>query len=101
MRRFLDGIKDIECLKLYGDFDTDDRAAVVSLNLGEYDSSEVSDELSYTYEISTRPGAHCAPLMHESMGTVDQGMVRFSFSWFNTEDDVDTAIRALHELVEE
>lgn len=101
MRRFLDGIKDIECLKLYGDFDTDDRAAVVSLNLGNYDSSEVSDELSYSYEISTRPGAHCAPLMHESMGTVDQGMVRFSFSWFNTEEDVDTAIRALHELVEE
>ncbi|MBQ6833492.1 MAG: aminotransferase class V-fold PLP-dependent enzyme [Lachnospiraceae bacterium] len=101
MRRFLDGIKDIECLKLYGDFDTDDRAAVVSLNLGDYDSSEVSDELSYSYEISTRPGAHCAPLMHESMGTVDQGMVRFSFSWFNTEEDVDTAIRALHELVEE
>jgi len=101
MRRFLDGIKDIECLKLYGDFETDDRAAVVSLNLGEYDSSEVSDELSYTYEISTRPGAHCAPLMHESMGTVDQGMVRFSFSWFNTEEEVDVAIRALHELIEE
>lgn len=101
MRRFLDGIKDIPCLKLYGDFDTDDRAAVVSLNLGDYDSSEVSDELSYSYEISTRPGAHCAPLMHESMGTVDQGMVRFSFSWFNTEEDIDTAVRALHELVEE
>lgn len=101
MRRFLDGIKDIPCLKLYGDFDTDDRAAVVSLNLGDYDSSEVSDELSYNYEISTRPGAHCAPLMHESMGTVDQGMVRFSFSWFNTEEDIDTAVRALHELVEE
>jgi len=101
MRRFLDGIKDIECLKLYGDFDTDDRAAVVSLNLGDYDSSEVSDELSYSYEISTRPGAHCAPLMHESMGTVDQGMVRFSFSWFNTEEEVDVAIRALHELIEE
>lgn len=101
MRRFLDGIKDIPCLKLYGDFDTDDRAAVVSLNLGDYDSSEVSDELSYNYEISTRPGAHCAPLMHEAMGTVDQGMVRFSFSWFNTEEDIDTAVRALHELVEE
>ena len=101
MRRFLDGIKDIPCLKLYGDFDTDDRAAVVSLNLGDYDASEVSDELSYNYEISTRPGAHCAPLMHESMGTVDQGMVRFSFSWFNTEEDIDTAVRALHELVEE
>ncbi len=98
MRRFLDGVRDIPSIKLYGDFDTDYRAAVVSLNLGDYDSSEVSDELSYTYGISTRPGAHCAPLMHESMGTVDQGMVRFSFSWFNTEEEVDAAVRALKEL---
>lgn len=101
MRRFLDGISDIPSLKVYGDFDTDERAAVVSLNLGDYDSSEVSDELSYTYGISTRPGAHCAPLMHQAMGTVDQGMVRFSFSWFNTEEEIDMAIRALHELAEE
>lgn len=101
MRRFLEGISDIPCIKLYGNFETDHRAAVVSLNLGEYDSSEVSDELSYTYGISTRPGAHCAPLMHQSMGTVDQGMVRISFSWFNTEEEVDTAIRALHELAED
>ncbi len=101
MRRFLAGISDIPSIKLYGDFETDYRAAVVSLNLGEYDSSEVSDELSYTYGISTRPGAHCAPLMHQSMKTVDQGMVRFSFSWFNTEEEIDIAIRALHELAEE
>ena len=101
MRRFLDGISDIPSVKLYGDFNTDHRAAVVSLNLGDYDSSEVSDELSYTYGIATRPGAHCAPLMHQSMGTVDQGMVRFSFSWFNTEEEIDAAIRALHELAEE
>ena len=101
MRRFLDGIKDIPSVKVYGDFSTDHRAAVVSLNIGNYDSSEVSDELSYTYGIATRPGAHCAPLMHQSMGTVDQGMVRFSFSWFNTEEEVDFAIRAMHELAEE
>ena len=101
MRRFLDGIREIPSVKLYGCFDTDERAAVVSLNLGNYDSSEVSDELSLTYGISTRPGAHCAPLMHQSMGTVDQGMVRFSFSWFNTEDEVDTAIKAVRELAEE
>lgn len=56
MRRFLDGIKDIPGLKLYGDFSTDQRAAVVALNLGTYDSSEVSDELSFEYGISTRPG---------------------------------------------
>ena len=61
----------------------------------------MSDELSYTYGIATRPGAHCAPLMHKAMGTVEQGMVRFSFSWFNTEEEVDIAIRAMHELAEE
>ena len=59
-----------------------------------------SDELSYRYGISTRPGAHCAPLMHQSMGTVDQGMVRFSFSWFNTKEEVDLAIQAIRELAE-
>lgn len=101
MRRFLNGIADISSIKVYGDFETDERAAVVSLNLGDYDSSEVSDELSYTYGIATRPGAHCAPLMHQAMGTVEQGMVRFSFSWFNTEEEVDIAIRAMHELAEE
>ena len=101
MRRFVAGVKEIPSICLYGNFDTDERAAVVSLNIGDYDSSEVSDELSVTYGISTRPGAHCAPLMHTSMGTVDQGMVRFSFSWFNTEEEVDTAVRALKELAED
>ncbi len=101
MRRFLKGVEEIPGIRLYGDFSTDDRAAVVSLNLGDYDSGEVSDELSYTYGISTRPGGHCAPLMHEAMGTVEQGMVRFSFSWFNTEEEVDAAIAALKELSED
>ena len=101
MRRFYDGIKDIPGVKIYGDFSTDHRAAVIAINIRDYDSSEISDELSFTYGISTRPGAHCAPLMHESMGTVEQGMVRFSISWFNTEEEIDEAIRAVREIAEE
>ena len=101
MRRFYEGVTKIPSVKVYGDFSTDDRAAIVALNIGDYDSSEVSDELAVTYGISTRPGAHCAPLMHQSFGTVDQGMVRFSFSYFNTEEEVDTGIRAVRELAEE
>lgn len=101
MRRFYDGIKNIPGVKVYGDFSTDYRAAVVAINIRDYDSSEVSDELSFTYGISTRPGAHCAPLMHESMGTVEQGMVRFSMSWFNTEEEIDRAIEAVREIAEE
>ena len=65
---------------------------------GDYDSSQVSDELFVTYNIATRPGAHCAPLMHRALGTVRQGAVRFSFSHYNTPQEVDTAIAAVREL---
>lgn len=101
MWRFYEGLKEIPGVKVYGDFSTKNRCAIVTLNIGDYDSSEVSDELLTEYGISTRSGGHCAPLMHEALGTVEQGAVRFSFSHYNTEEEVDTAIRAIRELAEE
>lgn len=101
MWKFYNGVKDIPGVKIYGDFETEDRCPIVTLNIVDYDSSEVSDELLMTYGISTRPGAHCAPLMHKALGTVDQGAVRFSFSHFNTEEEIDAAIAAIRELAEE
>ncbi len=101
MWKFYNGVKDIPSVKVYGDFSGAERCAVVSLNIGEYDSSEVSDELLMTYGISTRAGGHCAPLMHEALGTVEQGAVRFSFSHYNTDEEVETAIRAVKELAED
>ena len=101
MWKFYHGVKNIPGVKVYGDFETEKRCPIVTLNIGDYDSSEVSDELLMTYDISTRPGAHCAPLMHEALGTVEQGAVRFSFSHYNTEEEVDIAIRAIRELAEE
>lgn len=100
MRRFYDGVKEIPGIKIYGDFSVRERCPIVALNLGEYDSSEVSDELFMTYGIATRPGAHCAPLMHRALGTVEQGAVRFSFSHYNTEEEIDAAADALRELAE-
>lgn len=101
MKRFYEGIKEIPGVKIYGDFSNMDRCAVVSLNIRDYDSGEVSDALLTDYGISTRSGGHCAPLMHEALGTVEQGAVRFSFSHYNTEEEVDMAIRAICELAEE
>ena len=101
MWRFYNGVKDIPGVKIYGDYSQKERCAIVTLNIGDYDSSEVSDELLMEYNISTRSGGHCAPLMHKALGTVEQGAVRFSFSHYNTEEEVDTAIRAIRELAEE
>ncbi len=99
MWRFYEGIKEIPSIKIYGDFCRQkERCPIVALNLGDYDSSEVSDELFMTYGICTRPGAHCAPLLHAALGTEKQGAVRFSFSHYNTEEEVDVAIAAMWEL---
>lgn len=97
MFRFFNGIKDIKDIKIYGNFENK-RAAIVTFNIGDIDSAAFSDELSLYYNISTRPGAHCAPLMHKAMNTVDQGAVRFSFSHYNTEEEIDTAINAVKEI---
>lgn len=97
MFRFYNGIKDIKNIKIYGNFENK-RAAIVTFNIGDIDSAAFSDELSLYYDISTRPGAHCAPLMHKAMNTVEQGAVRFSFSHYNTEEEIDTAINAVKEI---
>lgn len=99
MRRFYEGVSAIPGVTVYGDFDAP-RTAVVALNIRDYDSGEVSDALAQDYGIATRPGAHCAPRMHRALGTERQGAVRFSFGWFNTEHEIDTAIRAVKELAE-
>ncbi len=99
-KRFYEGVRDVPGVTVYGDFSLA-HAAIVALNIGDRDSGEVSDILSERYGIAVRSGAHCAPRMHEALGTKDQGAVRFSFSWFTTEQEIDTAIRAVQEIARE
>lgn len=100
MDRFYQAVSAMDGVTVYGDFSQARRSAIVSLNIRDYDSAAVSDELSETYGVATRPGAHCAPRMHQALGTTDRGAVRFSFSWFNTQEEVDEAIRAVGQLAE-
>lgn len=112
---FYNEVTKIDGIKVYGDFSwvgldiTNPtigasnasplgHAAIVSLNVKDYDSGEVSDALSNDYGIGTRPGAHCAPRLHIALGTKNQGAVRFSFSYFTTHEELDTAINALKEI---
>jgi cysteine desulfurase family protein len=100
MRRFYEGVKGLPGLKIYGDFSDPEkrRAPIVGLNLGDVPAAVVSDILATDFDIATRPGAHCAPLMHRALGTVDQGIVRFSFSTMNSVSDIDAGIAAIEEL---
>jgi len=98
MWAFYTQVREIPGVTVYGDFTDFNRCAIVSLNVRDYDSGEVSDALSSEYGIATRPGAHCAPLMHKALGTVEQGAVRFSFSHYNTKEEINIAVSALREL---
>ena len=98
LRRFYEGVHDVDGVTVYGDFSTWDRAPVLALNIRDEESSEVADMLAENYEIAVRAGAHCAPRMHAALGTVEQGAVRFSFGYYNTEQDVDAAIAAVREI---
>ncbi len=100
VHRFCEGVRGCENVRLYGDFSAP-RVAVVSLNIGSLDSGEVSDWLAEEYGIATRPGAHCAPRMHEALGTQKQGTVRFSFSISNTMEEIDEVVRAVREIARE
>lgn len=97
-RSFYRRVKEIPGITVYGDFTSPNRCAIVALNVRDYDSGQVSDVLAEHYGIATRPGAHCAPLMHQALGTVEQGAVRFSFSHFNTEEEIQIAVSALRKL---
>ena len=74
---------------------------VTSLNLAGEDSARVADVLWEEYGICVRAGAHCAPLMHKALGTVEQGVVRFSFSHTNTREEALSAACAVRSLAEE
>ena len=91
----------IEGVRVYGNFDQEKRAPVVSLNIWDEDAGKVSEILWEDYGIATRAGAHCAPLMHEALGTTEQGVVRFSFSSFNMIEEIKQGIEAIRELASE
>ena len=96
-RRFYEGVRSVPGVTVYGDFEGEHGAAV-ALNIGSLDSGSVSDILSEDYGIATRPGGHCAPRMHQALGTAGQGAVRFSFSWYNTMEEAGLAAAAVREL---
>ena len=96
---FIELLKDNEDVILYGTLD-DRQGAVVSLNVKDMDSSEISYILSDEFDIYTRPGFHCAPLAHKTMGTEELGAIRFSFGYYNTLEELEKTVEALLNIIE-
>ena len=96
---FIELLKDNEDVILYGTLD-DRQGAVVSLNVKDMDSSEISYILSDEFDIYTRPGFHCAPLAHKTMGTEELGAIRFSFGYYNTLEEIEKTVEALLNIIE-
>ncbi len=98
-RMFIEKVRGLDGVTLYGDVDAKLRTPVASLNIKDFDSGDVANFLYEHYSIAVRAGAHCAPLMHKTLGTQNRGAVRFSFSHFNTQNDVLTAVDGVKEIL--
>jgi cysteine desulfurase/selenocysteine lyase len=86
---------------VYGTLDTELQMATVSFNVAGMSPSEVGLRLDDEYGIMCRVGLHCAPAAHKTIGTFPDGTVRFGLSAFNTADEVQAAIDAVHQLAKE
>lgn len=99
-RRLIERLSTLERLTVYGPREADQRVGVVSISVQDYDPAEVASLLDSSYGIQVRSGLHCAPLMHEALGTRKAGgTVRFSLGPFNTETQIDATVRAMEELM--
>ncbi|MGL4910683.1 MAG: aminotransferase class V-fold PLP-dependent enzyme [Cetobacterium sp.] len=94
---FIEGLEKIDKVKVYKSL-TLEQAPVISLNILGIDSSDLSTILDEEFGILVRPGFHCAPLAHKTIGTYETGTVRFSFGFFNDENDVEYALDAIKNI---
>lgn len=97
-RYMLERLNEVPNIKIYGTKNANERASVIAINIGNMDSGEITFLLDSEYDIATRSGIHCAPLAHKTLGTFEQGAVRFSMGYFNTKEEIDKAIEALKEI---
>ncbi|MGB9812339.1 MAG: aminotransferase class V-fold PLP-dependent enzyme [Thermovenabulum sp.] len=100
-KQFIEGIIEIPKIKIHGLKNIENRVSTVSITVDNIDPAFLAYKLDNQYNIMVRPGLHCAPLAHKTIGTFPYGTLRFSFGYFNTKEEVDFAIKALIKIIEE
>ena len=97
-RRLIDGLDGMPGVSIQGSLKEEQRLGLVSMTIEDMEPVDVSAILDQSFGIATRAGLHCSPVMHEMLGTLPQGTLRFSFGFANTAEDVDKALAAIKEI---
>ena len=98
-KAFINKLKEINPVCIYGPLSMKEKTAVVSFNINGKDSAEIATALDEKYQIMVRVGLHCSPYAHKTIGTFPDGTVRASFSIFNTIEEVDYFIDSLKKII--
>ena len=98
VKRLMAGLQGIEGVSVYGAGNRAAQTATISFNIGGIAPSEAALLLDEEYDIMCRTGLHCSPAAHRTIGTFPGGTVRFSMSFLNTPDEMDSAISAVRDL---
>lgn len=97
----LAGLREIKGVKIYGPEDPMKRVAVIAFNIEDRDCGDISMNLDLRYGIIARSGMHCAPLAHQTIGSFELGACRLSPGFFNTMEDIEYTVKAIHQLSRE
>ncbi|MFC4768461.1 aminotransferase class V-fold PLP-dependent enzyme [Effusibacillus consociatus] len=89
----------VKGLTIYGPEKGHPRCPIVSFSIDGFDASEIGFILDTHYQIAVRAGLHCSPLAHETIGTIEGGLVRASLGFFNTKNHIEEFVRALRDIV--
>ena len=92
-------LSDIAGVRIYGP-KADNKVGITSISLDNLDTAELGQMLGKKFGVMVRTGIHCSPLIHQTIGTKDQGTIRFSLGWANTREDIDTAVQAVSEIAQ-
>lgn len=97
-QRLMEGLMGISGSQVLGPGLGENKTGIVAFRMKQIDASELAFILDQSFQIAVRAGYHCAPLAHESVGTLETGAVRASVGYFTTNDDVDYFIRSMREI---
>ena len=100
LRRLRDGLASFNRVRLYYANSMNNHLPLLTLNIDGINPADLGAILDGDFNIAVRTGLHCAPLVHQDLGTSPNGGVRFSLGPLNTQEDIDAVLEAFRSILE-